>query len=146
MQNGIWKRVIKDKYFPHISVTTWLRSSSPVSSFGSQTWKNLLNTLPLIMHWLAWKPGSGDSIIVGKDELLGLGKDSILSADLISYLNNKNVYFLYQASRVSPQGSICSNWLDSSDLGLEGDLAAEWEWYRRSLIGSGIQLTKERMS
>jgi hypothetical protein len=61
-----------------------------------------LNTLPLIVHWLAWKPGSGDSIIVGKDELLGLGKDSILSVDLISCLNNKNVYFLYQASRVSP--------------------------------------------
>jgi hypothetical protein len=54
------------------------------------------------MHWLAWKLGLGESIIVGKDELLGLGKDSILFVDLISCLNSKNVYFLYQAIQVSP--------------------------------------------
>ena len=36
----------------------------------------------------------GDSIIVGKDELLGMGKDSILTIDLITCLNSKNVYFL----------------------------------------------------
>jgi len=72
---------------------------------------------------------------------LGLGKDSIFSAELIFDLNNKNVYYIYQASRVSPQDSICSNWLDSSKLlGLEGDLTTKWERYRRSLIGSSIQL------
>jgi hypothetical protein len=81
----------------------------------------------LIVHWLAWKPGAGDSIIVGKDEILGMGKDSILSVELITCLNSKNVYFLYQASRASIQGSICSNWLDNTDLGLEGDYASEWD-------------------
>jgi hypothetical protein len=102
MKNGIWHRVIKDKYLPHGSVRTWLRSTSSVTSYGSQTWKNILNTLPLIVHWLAWKPGLGDSIIVGKDKILGLGKDSILSTELVFFLNNKNVYYLYQASQVSP--------------------------------------------
>jgi hypothetical protein len=63
------------------------------------------------------------------------------STELVFYLNRKNVHFLYQASQVSTQGLICSNWLDNSDLGLESDLAAEWERYRRNLIGSGIHLT-----
>jgi hypothetical protein len=83
---------------PHLCVDLAMLSASPVSSFGSQTWKNLLNSLPLIVHWLAWKPGAGDSIIVGKDEILGMGKDSILTAELITCLNSKNVYFLFQAS------------------------------------------------
>jgi hypothetical protein len=69
-------------------------------SFGSQTWKNLLNSLPLIVHWLAWKPGVGDSIIVGKDKILGMEKDYILIVELIIVLNNKNVFFLFQASCV----------------------------------------------
>jgi hypothetical protein len=66
MKHGIWQRVLKDKYFLHVSVLTWLRSAEPVHPFGSQTWKNLRNTLPIILHWMAWKPGSGHSIISRK--------------------------------------------------------------------------------
>jgi len=141
MHLGIWQWVLKEKYFPHISVTTWLPSTMPVTSFGSQTWKNLLNTLPLIVHWLAWKPGADDSIIIGKDEILRMGKDYFLSAELITRLNRKNVYFLFQASRASIQGSICPNWLNNMDLGLEGDFASEWDRYRMRLIGVGIAIS-----
>jgi hypothetical protein len=136
MKNGIWHQVIKDKYLPHGSVTTWLRSTSSITSQGSQTWKNILNTLPLVL------PGSRDSIIIGKGEILGLGKESILSNELIYLLNEKNVYFLYQARQAPPYGTTCSNWLDNTNLGLEGDLAIEWERYRRNLIRSRIQLTE----
>jgi hypothetical protein len=108
MKIGIWQRVIKDKYFPHGSVLTWLRSASSVTSYGSQTWKNLLNTLPVILQWLAWNPGSGHSILIGKDAIMGMGQDSILSQELVHILNLKNVHLLYQASRVFPQGSISS--------------------------------------
>jgi hypothetical protein len=128
MHPGIWQRVLKDKYFPHISVTTWLRSALPVSSFGSQTWKNLLNSLPLIVHWLAWKPGAGDSIITGKDEILGMGKDSFLSAELITCLNRKNVYFLFQASRAYTRGR-------SAPIGLTTQI---WDWRVTMLLnGTG---------
>lgn len=59
----------------------------------------MLNALPLLMHWLAWKLGAGDSIITGKDEILGMGKVSFLSVEMINRLNNKHVYFLFQVSR-----------------------------------------------
>jgi hypothetical protein len=59
MKQGIWQRVLKDKYFPHVSVLTWLRSADTVHPYGSQTWKNLRNTLPIILQWMAWKSGLG---------------------------------------------------------------------------------------
>jgi hypothetical protein len=140
MKNGIWHRVIKDKYLPHGTMTRWLRSATTSTTQGSQTWRNLLKSLHIILHWLAWSPGSGHSIILGKDLILGMGKDSILSEDLVVSLNQKNVYYLYQASRDLCPGTICSIWLDSEDLGLAGDLALEWEMFRRALIDSGVQL------
>jgi hypothetical protein len=63
MHSGIWQQVLKDKYFPHTYVIMWFRSTDPSVHYGSQTWKNLINALPLLVHWLAWKPGFGVSII-----------------------------------------------------------------------------------
>jgi hypothetical protein len=140
MKKGLWQQVIKDKYLPHGLVSSWLRSASAVSAHGSQTWKNLINTLPLVLQWLAWNPGTRNSIIIGKDVILGMGIDSFLSNELVATLNQKNVYLLYQVGCDFTQGLICSNWIDSAALGLEGDLAAEWEMFRRNLIGAGIQL------
>jgi hypothetical protein len=137
---GIWNRVIKDKYLPYESVHTWLRSASAGSTYGSQTWKNLINSLPLVLQWLAWNPGTGQSIVIGKDVILGMGKDSFLTKELVDRLNQKNVHLLYQASCDLLQGTLCSTWLDCTTLELEGDLALEWEKYRKLLISSGIHL------
>jgi hypothetical protein len=49
MKMGIWQSVLKDKYFPHFPVWTWLHSVDPIHHTGSQTWKNLCNTLPIIL-------------------------------------------------------------------------------------------------
>jgi hypothetical protein len=49
--------------------------------------------------------------------------------------------FFFKLEGLLSQGSICSNWLNSIDLGLEGDLASEWDRYRLSLIGAGIALS-----
>ena len=52
MKIGLWKRVIKDKYIPHDSILSWLRSVDTFSYFGSQSWKNIRNTLLVILHWM----------------------------------------------------------------------------------------------
>jgi hypothetical protein len=140
MKPGIWNKVIKDKYLPHAQVVDWLRTTSNNVSYGSQTWKNLLNSLSLILQWLAWNPGSGQSIVIGRDYILGLGKYSLLSEDLIQSLNHKRIYVLYQARCNKEQGAIGTNWLTSSVLELEGDTTREWESYRLKLIGMGIHL------
>jgi hypothetical protein len=97
MNEGIWHRVIKDKYLPYCSVATWLRSTSFRLSSASQTWKNLFKFVHLIAHWLSWSPGSGYSVLIGKDMIMELGNTSILSQELISSLKQKNITFLYQA-------------------------------------------------
>jgi hypothetical protein len=144
MKQGIWQSVLKDKYFPHVPVWTWLRSVEPAHPFGSQTWKNLCNTLPIILHWLAWKPGSGHSIIVGKDVILGMGQEAFLSQDLVSCLNKKGIHFLYQASRQRMGAATGTRWINSAELDLAEPLAEEWDCYRQSLIESGISLGEKQ--
>ena len=98
MDLGIWKNVLKDKYFPHFPVWMWLRLVDSIHHTSSQTWKNLCNTLPIILRWLAWQPNIGHSIIVDKDMILGLGQDSLLSHEIVERLNQKCIYFLHQES------------------------------------------------
>jgi hypothetical protein len=95
--------------------------------------------------WLGnW--GAGVSIMIGKDEIMGMGKGSFLSMALISHLNEQQVYYLFQARRAPAVGSTCANWLNSIDLGLVGDLASEWERYILLLIDAGISLSDTQMS
>jgi hypothetical protein len=37
MKEGVWNKVIKDKYIPHSSVVTWLRSTPTTAPSASQT-------------------------------------------------------------------------------------------------------------
>jgi hypothetical protein len=64
----------------------------------------------------------------------------LLSEDLIEILNQRGIYFLFQACRVPRQGLIGLNWITSVDLDLGGALAVEWQVFRSALISSGIQL------
>jgi hypothetical protein len=147
--NTFWRVLTKPRHmeqgdkrqiFTLCSGHSWLRSTSTRTLFGSQTWKNLTNTFSLVLHWLAWNPGIGHSIVIGRDVILGMGKDSLLSDELIEKLNSKSIFLLYQASCPQVQGTIRANWLSSTDLELEGDMATEWETFRKNLKSSGILL------
>jgi len=140
MKDGIWHRVIKDKYFPHILVTFWLIPASQNSTSTSQIWRNMKKTLPIIIHWLRWKPGDGHEIIVGRDMILGMGSSSFLSKDLITLLNENNVYYVFQAYGLKRQGAIFSQWKDSVNFNFTGHLAKEWDLYCKGLAEAGIML------
>jgi hypothetical protein len=144
MHLGIWHQVLKDKYIPHTPVITWLCLADPSVLSGSQTWNNLINALPLLVHWLALKPRSRVSIITGKVEILGLGKGFFLSTELINHLNEHQVFYLYQARSAPTLGTFYTKWLNYLELGLEGELTDEWESYRHRLIDASITLSKEQ--
>jgi hypothetical protein len=103
-------------------------------------WKYLLKSLHILLHWIAWCPGSGESILLGKDRILGMGDAAILSEELIYAINLKGVFYLFQASSAPRPGLLCPNWLTSVDLELEGHLALEWTSFRCALIYNGVQL------
>jgi hypothetical protein len=110
MKEGLWHRVILDKYLRSFSVAGWLRTVTVPSTRGSQVWKYLLKSVHILLHWIAWYPGSGDSILVGRDYILGMGVKSILSDELIHALNLKGVYYLFQASRDQCSGIAGTKW------------------------------------
>jgi hypothetical protein len=139
-KEGIWHKVIKDKYLPYSSISTWLRSASTAQPLASQTWKNLLKSLPLITHWLSWYPGNGQSVLIGQDKILGIGNPSLLSPDLLLVLKDKNIRYLYQARAQNLQGCYIAQWKSSLDLGLSGALANEWSSFCKVLIGLGVHL------
>jgi len=72
--------------------------------------------------------------------IMGMGNSSILSQELLSSLKQRNISLLYQARGSIRPSIICSQWKDSVELGLTRDLAKEWDFYYRALIGSGVQL------
>jgi hypothetical protein len=138
---GIWHKVIKDKYLPYCSVSTWFRSVNRSQGSTSPVWRNILKVLPLLDHWLYWKPGNGEAVQVGRDCIMGMGQQSFLSNELIVALKLKGVTFLYQAHNFTNTDPLSSYWQEVSKLGLYGDLATEWEDYRSALMGARIQLT-----
>jgi hypothetical protein len=140
MKDDIWHRVIKDKYLPYVSVTTWLRSTTFQLTSASHTWKNLLKYVHLLTNWLSWSPGLGHSVQLGRDRILGLGNSSYLSQNLLFILKQKNITLLYQARGINWSGFISSQWKESDELGLTKEVTEEWELFRRALIGSGVFL------
>jgi hypothetical protein len=139
--DGIWQKILKintcHSYLFQIGLD-WRISCTEVSS---SVWKNLQKAKPLLDHWLCWKVGSGTSIQVGKDHLMGLGKRSILSPGLLSVLKHRGIVFLFQV-RNSPTTSPLNNyWKDATELALRGDQATEWELYRQALASAGILIT-----
>jgi hypothetical protein len=137
MGKGIWHRVIIDKYLCNLTVTDWIRLRSLQQSGVSKIWGGFLKVVYLILHGLSWNLGSGHLIDLGKDRILGMGDRSFLSINLMDALKDQNILTLAQARNISSDQTISSYWLTNEDLGLEGDLALEWDLYRRSLIDSG---------
>jgi hypothetical protein len=86
---GLWSRVIKAKYLHQLPVHIWIRFAPERPTSGSQSWKHLSSTLPIILQWISWKPGNGCLIQVGRDCILGLGRKAMLSPPLLTHLQEK---------------------------------------------------------
>jgi hypothetical protein len=141
-KEGIWHKVIKEKYFPFITVNNWLRSVSFHQPSASKIWNNLLKSVHLITNWISWKPDMGHHVALGRDRILGLGSSSFLSLPLLTVLRQKHFSVLAQVWRNHGHDSLLSTWINNSDMDLTGNLAVEWDHYRRALQASGITLSE----
>jgi hypothetical protein len=72
-----------------------------------------------------------------------MGEEAILSDELISAINRKGVYYIFQAYCEPYVGMVGSNWLSSEELGLVDFLAAEWKLFHRALINVGVLLYEQ---
>jgi hypothetical protein len=146
--DGIWQKVLKDKYLPYVSVSMWFRLEHRSQGEASPVWRNLLKSLPLLHHWLCWKSGNGETIQTGRDQIMGMGQNSFLSKSLMTTLKDRGITFLYQVRNTSLNAPLNTYWIDATQLGINSDLSMEWEQYRRALMGAGIQLapTEDELS
>lgn len=89
-QDSIWHRVVLDKYLQNTTLVNWLRKPTHFISSTSRVWSSLVRTIPIILHWLSWRPGAGHLIMIGRDRILGLGERSILLNDTINLVKIRN--------------------------------------------------------
>jgi hypothetical protein len=54
----------------------------------------------VINHWHSWLPGKGNKINIGKDFILGLRENSLLSQNLLDFLINRDIKFLIDAKNI----------------------------------------------
>jgi hypothetical protein len=107
---------------------------------ASNLWKNLNKSTRWIHSFLGWNPGSGHSILLGKDQIVGMEQHSFLSPQLIHFLNSKNIYYLFHVSVIHRVGYPLNKWISSLHLDLLATLATKWNRYCHHLASTGIQL------
>jgi hypothetical protein len=140
MQGGIWNRVVKDKYISNCSIFNWFRMENQKKNVASRIWSSLIRTVHFITHWLAWWPGSGHKIDIGRDHILDIKENSILSSETLSVLKQKNFSIPSQVSEGRDPLTNIELWLSRNRLGFKGTRAIEWEQYTRELKVVGISL------
>ena len=79
-------------------------------------------------------------IAIGEDKILEMGDKSFLSVNPIYALHYRNIYTLAQAMNTNDNLKISDSWLRSNEIGLSGDLAIEWDHFRKKLMDSGVYL------
>lgn len=62
----------------------------------SNIW-SCLNSLNVVIDWVAWNPGRGSKIRIGEDTIVGTYGFYKLSEGLIRELNGRGIIFLCQA-------------------------------------------------
>jgi hypothetical protein len=137
---SLWHFVVRDKYLKNSSLIDWLRKPEHKVGSVSRIWASLLRTLPIILNWITWIPGSGTLIKIGCDIILGLGLRSILSNDLRLFLNSNQITLLAHASKTQNHSFCTDRWKSSENLGLADPLASEWTNFTKALNGEGITL------
>jgi hypothetical protein len=74
------------------------------------------------------------------DCIVGLEQNLFLSPQLISSLNTKNIFYLFQVTGTHRSGLLLNNWITNQELELPGSLTPEWTSFCQHLDSMGIQL------
>jgi hypothetical protein len=126
---GIWHTVILDKYLCHYTVKSWLLAETVTPRSASLFWKNLLKSKHLISSWLYWHPGSSHTIVLGRDNILGMDASTTLTPNLITHLHSQNITYLYQIHDISRPGAQPDSCISSESLSLTADATSDWNGY-----------------
>lgn len=131
-----WSNIIQKKYMRKKDISFWFRKGRIGSPFGSSIWLSLRKIEIYFLENLVWRFHSGKKILIGKDHFLSGFEVIDVPESLLSFFHRKG-FFYWDNLIVGWQGSI-PIWKEAGCLGLQGDLARQWEIIRTRLRNCGI--------
>ena len=143
---SLWTRVIIEKYIAPMSVMDWIRWDSKHARGGSIIWKALIKAFEVIRNGLAWRVGNGQQFIIGKDPWAGCGMSHLLSDPLKNFLQREGLTFLSQVADQASTTFWNQGWMSGIDIGVQGNLAEEWDRYTQALRVANIRLVQRNDS
>lgn len=90
----MWHDVLKVKYLKKY-VNVYIRESSKGRKGVSNCWNCCLQSLNVLIDWLAWNPRRGSKNKVGEDYIVGATRFYKIFEELIKVLHDKGVTFLF---------------------------------------------------
>jgi hypothetical protein len=130
---SIWNKLLIGKYLGNSSISTWLRKPSHKHRKASSFWNGWLKNLFVILHWIHWLPGDGNSIVLGRDMISGMENQSILSDPLRAHLSSIQLISLAHARVTEDISVFPDRWRSSDSLGLVGQNEIEWNTFTSAL-------------
>jgi len=100
----------------------------------------MTKSIYVILHWIWWSLILGNSVLIGRDYIVGLENSSSLSNELWLHLFEKNIKVLSQAKDPGFGSPILDLWRTSESLGLTEHKAVEWNILINALRSTGITL------
>lgn len=122
--SNLWSHIIKLKYLGDEEISIWYRRDLSWPAQGSVIWRSFQKILRFFRRNFIWKFHTGNKILIGLDPIMGIDSDPSTDPQLLSFLHQKGIFFWAQAI-AGWKGAILI-WKTGQDLGIEGNLAAQW--------------------
>jgi len=116
----------------------WFRADQRCSLNVSIIWRGFVEVAKWIKMKIAWKIGSGSSVLVGIDSVVSGGLSYQLSAPLVNLFHNRGYTSLDHFCTFS--GDRRNYWLSPGYFHLEEPYKQEWSNYVLMLNRMGISL------
>ena len=138
---GLWHRVLTNKYMKHLTVVAWLRGKRFCTHGVSTIWRGFLQTLPWLGSHLAWQVGNGEDIMIGIDPIIGVASSLNLPDELRSFLEDLDINTLSRACNTLPDSQ--HYWYTAEELCIDVVWKVSSDAYTRGLDLCGIHLTTQ---
>lgn len=114
----MWHENIVAKYLKNRPIEEWLRDLKQSKWNISNIWNNCIKYLHVVSNWIAWWPGNGTKISIGKDPILGSKNLFKLSTNILNVLHDKGIFYLSQALDIREEHARGMIWKSTNTLNL----------------------------
>lgn len=131
-----WSNIIQKKYLGKKDISFWFRKGRIGFPSGSSIWLSLRKIESYFPGNLVWRFQSGKKILIGKDQFLSGAEVIEFPEPLLIFLPRKG--FFYWDSLIAGWQGPVPIWKEAGCMGMQGDIALQWDLIRPRLRNCGI--------